>query len=200
MILRGGFLSSEKGRDWTFVVYPESAPSNWRELLDETHLRWIESPLHDKDLDADGKVKKSHWHIMLSFDGPVTLTAVKKYSLMLNCPEPRKVGSGKGLVRYMIHLDNPEKHQYDIDDIIAHNGADIASYFELTATNKLSAMKDIILYIVENEIDNYADFLIIAIGVSDDWFNIAINHNTLAINKCIDAVWQKKNKFNKKTL
>ena len=51
MILRGGFLSSEKGRDWTFVVYPESAPSNWRELLDDTHLRWIESPLHDKDLD-----------------------------------------------------------------------------------------------------------------------------------------------------
>ena len=55
MILRGGFLSSEKGRDWTFVVYPESAPSNWRELLDDTHLRWIESPLHDKDLDADGE-------------------------------------------------------------------------------------------------------------------------------------------------
>ena len=193
-------MVSEKGRDWTFVIYPESAPKNWRELLDGTHLRWIESPLHDKDLDADGELKKPHWHIMISFDGPVTLTAVKKYSLMLNCPEPRKVGSGKGLVRYMIHLDNPEKHQYDIDDIIAHNGADIASYFELTATNKLSAMKDIILYIVENEIDNYADFLIIAIGVSDDWFNIAINHNTLAINKCIDAVWQKKNKFNKKTL
>ena len=34
----------EKGRDWTFIVYPESAPENWREILDETHLRWIESP------------------------------------------------------------------------------------------------------------------------------------------------------------
>ena len=61
-------------------------------------------------------------------------------------------------------------------------------------------MKDIITYIYENKIDNYADFLITAIAVSDDWFNIAINHNTLAINKCIDAVWQKKNKINKKTL
>ena len=193
-------MSGEKGRDWTFIVYPESAPDNWRELLDGTHLRWVESPLHDKDLNADGTVKKPHWHILLTFEGPVTLKAVEKIVFELNCPQPRKVGSSKGLVRYMIHLDNPEKHQYDIDDIIAHNGADIASYFELTATNKLSAMKDIILYIVENEIDNYADFLIIAIGFSDDWFNIAINHNTLAINKCIDAVWQKKNKFNKKTL
>lgn len=38
-----------KGRDWAFVVYPESAPENWREILDETRMRWIESPLHDKD-------------------------------------------------------------------------------------------------------------------------------------------------------
>ena len=33
-----------KGRDWAFIVYPESAPENWREILDETHMRWIESP------------------------------------------------------------------------------------------------------------------------------------------------------------
>ena len=44
-----------KGRDWTFIVYPESAPSNWRDTLNKTHLRWIESPLHDKDVNADGK-------------------------------------------------------------------------------------------------------------------------------------------------
>ena len=23
----------EKGRDWTFIVYPESAPDNWRTVL-----------------------------------------------------------------------------------------------------------------------------------------------------------------------
>ena len=69
-------MSSEKGRDWTFIVYPESAPDNWRELLDDTHLRWIESPLHDKDVNEDGEIKKPHWHILLSFEGPVTLKAV----------------------------------------------------------------------------------------------------------------------------
>ncbi|HBM8385896.1 TPA: replication protein, partial [Enterococcus faecium] len=25
----------ERTRNWTFVVYPESAPENWREFLDE---------------------------------------------------------------------------------------------------------------------------------------------------------------------
>ena len=46
-----------KGRDWTFVVYPESAPENWRTILDETFMRWVESPLHDKDVNADGEIK-----------------------------------------------------------------------------------------------------------------------------------------------
>lgn len=181
----------EKGRDWTFIVYPESAPENWRTVLDETHLRWIESPLHDKDVNADGEVKKSHYHILLIFDGPVTEKQVKKISESLNAPIPKKVGSARGLVRYMAHLDNPEKFQYGIDEIIGHNGADVAEYFKMTATNKLTVMKDMINYIYEYKIDNFADFLMICIEESDDWFDVAVNSNTLALNKMIDAVWQK---------
>lgn len=175
-----------KGRDWAFIVYPESAPENWREILDETHMRWIESPLHDRDFNPDGTPKKPHWHVMLSADGPITLKAVEKIIEPLNVPAPQKVGSGRGMIRYFIHLDNPEKYQYSRDEIVAHGGADVESYFELTKTNKISVMKDIITYIYENEIDNYADFLMICIQKSDEWFDVAINNNTLAINKMID--------------
>ena len=182
----------EKGRDWTFIVYPESAPDNWRTVLDETHLRWIESPLHDKDMNADGEIKKSHYHILLTFDGPVTEKQVIKLIYPLNTPLPKKVGSARGLVRYMAHLDNPEKYQYSRDEIVGHCGADVESYFELTKTSKMSVMKEIITYIYENKIDNYADFLMICIQHSDDWFDVAINYNTLAINKMIDGMWLKK--------
>lgn len=181
----------EKGRDWTFIVYPESAPENWRTVLDETHLRWIESPLHDKDFNADGEVKKEHYHILIIFDGPVTAKQVTKITEQLNTPIPKKVGSARGLVRYMAHLDNPEKFQYGIDEIIGHNGVDVAEYFKMTATNKLTVMKDMINYIYEYKIDNFADFLMICIEESDDWFDVAVNSNTLALNKMIDAVWQK---------
>ena len=182
----------EKGRDWTFIVYPESAPDNWRTVLDETHLRWIESPLHDKDMNADGEIKKSHYHILLTFDGPVTEKQVIKLIDPLNTPLPKKVGSARGLVRYMAHFDNPEKYQYSRDEIVGHCGADVESYFELTKTSKMSVMKEIITYIYENKIDNYADFLMICIQHSDDWFDVAINYNTLAINKMIDGMWLKK--------
>ena len=185
-----------KGRDWSFIVYPESAPKNWRTILDETFLRWIESPLHDRDVNADGEIKKAYWHILISYEGPVGLSAVQKISDKLNSPLPQKIGSAKGLVRYMIHLDNPEKFPYDKSDIVGHNGADVQSYFEMTVTSKLDLMKDIIKYIYDNKIDNYADFLMHCISYSDDWFNIAINHNTLAINKMIDSVWQKNHREN----
>ena len=55
-------------------------------------------------------------------------------------------------------------------------------------------MKEIVNFIVKNEIDNYADFLMVCIAESDEWFDIAINYNTLAINKLLDAVWHKKGK------
>lgn len=181
-----------KGRDWAFMVYPESAPENWREILDETRMRWIESPLHDRDINPDGTPKKTHWHVMLSADGPITLKAINKIIEPLNTPAPQKVGSGRGMIRYFIHLDNPEKAQYSKDELVGHCGADVDSYFELTKTSKMAVMKDIVTFIYDNEIDNYADFLMICINHSDDWFDVAINYNTLAINKMIDGMWQKK--------
>lgn len=181
-----------KGRDWTFIVYPESAPKNWREILDDTHLEWVESPLHDKDINPDGTKKKPHWHILIRFEGPVTIKNVEGYIESLNGPKPQKVGSAKGMVRYFAHLDNPEKYPYAIDDIKPHNGADIADFFKLTTSQNLAAMKDIFKFIKKKEIDNYIDFLDFCLTQgNDDWFDIAINHNTLAINKMLDAMWQK---------
>ena len=39
-----------KKRYWAMVLYPDSAPQNWEELLQETGLQCAISPLHDKDL------------------------------------------------------------------------------------------------------------------------------------------------------
>lgn len=54
-------------------------------------------------------------------------------------------------------------------------------------------MKKIIEYIYNNKVDNYVDFLITCIEISDEWFDVTINYNTLAINKMIDCIWEKAN-------
>ncbi|HDA0660242.1 TPA: replication protein, partial [Staphylococcus aureus] len=63
--------SQDKGRtrNWTFVIYPESVLESWRDVLDNEHIQWVESPLHDKDTNPDGEIKKAHKHILVMYDG-----------------------------------------------------------------------------------------------------------------------------------
>ena len=90
-------------RNWTIVLYPESAPENWREILDDMHIEWIESPLHDKDINANGETKKAHWHILLMFGGVKTYEQVKEITDKLNAPIPERCHNAKAMVRYMAH-------------------------------------------------------------------------------------------------
>ena len=111
----------------------------------------------------------------------------------VNSPIPKAVGSAKGLVRYMIHLDNPEKYQYEKNEIIGHGGVDIDSFFELTTTNRLEVLKQISRYVIDNNIVNFVNLVEYAISENDDWFTVIADKNTLYINKLIDAQWQKGN-------
>lgn len=184
-------VNVKRGRNWTIIVYPDSAPDDWRDLLDKYHIPWIESPLHDKDTNPDGTVKKAHWHVLLLFDGNKSYQQVKDITANLNTVNPQRVESARGMVRYMVHLDNPEKYQYDVKDIKAHGGADIDTLMKPTATNRLQTLKEIITYIHDNQVTNFMDLLMYAIQNNDDWFNIMADYNTLVITKAIDAQWQK---------
>lgn len=114
-----------KSREWWCVVYPESAPSNWRELVQETFLEAFISPLHDKDLNADGTPKKAHYHVVLAWPGPTTFSNAKGIiEQFKGVIQPKKIGTLRGVCRYLCHLDNPEKAQYDPNDVVCYNGAD----------------------------------------------------------------------------
>lgn len=182
--------AKKRGRNWTLVIYPESAPDAWRNILDNEHIAWIESPLHDKDTDPDGMTKKAHWHLLLMFEGNKSYVQVKEIADRLNAPIPQRVESARGMVRYMIHMDNPEKYQYLRDDIVAHGGADVEHFFEMTVTNRLSVLKEIVKYIHEKHVTNFMDLLLFAIENNDEWFEVIADKNTLVINKAIDAEWQ----------
>ena len=194
MDLKGEFFMSKenkRGRNWTIVVYPESVPKDWRSKLDDLHIAWIESPLHDKDTNPDGTIKKAHWHVLLLFDGLKSFEQVKEIANSINAPIPQRVESARGMVRYMIHLDNPEKYQYKQSDIIGHGGADVESYFALTATNRLDILKDIVLFIRENNITEFSDLTFYAIENNSDWFDVIANHNSIFLRNLLSSMRNK---------
>ena len=147
-------------RNWTCVVYPESAPNNWRDFIDELHIEWVESPLHDRDFNADGEPKKPHWHVILLYDCVKTFEQVKGLTDKLNAPIPQKCGGVKGLVRYMAHLDNPEKAQYSIGDIVGHGGVDIASLLKPSSSERYQLIAEMMDFVQEQNILEMEDLLI----------------------------------------
>ena len=41
--------NGERHKVWTLIFYPDSAPSEWRDLLADKHLKVWVSPIHDRD-------------------------------------------------------------------------------------------------------------------------------------------------------
>lgn len=149
----------KKGRIWACVAYPESLPTNWIEILQETGLQIAISPLHDKDLNPTGEVKKEHYHIIFNYDGPTTQKHVKDLCDSLNMTIPIKLESLRGMYRYHIHLDNPEKYQYDDRDRILLGGFDPSSVNSLTKTEVDKFIQEILDFIEENNILEYRDLI-----------------------------------------
>lgn len=76
--------------------------------------------LHDRDKEDDGSIKSPHYHILIRFDKPTTIGSVEK--IIPNHPSNliQFVKSFKGACRYLLHLDNPEKAQYTIDELVGN--------------------------------------------------------------------------------
>ena len=148
-----------KKRNWAFVLYPESAPEDWREQLQQTGLQCAVSPLHDKDLNPDNDFKKEHFHIILCYSGPTSFNVVKKLTDQLNQPIPIPLEQIRGYYRYFTHMDNPEKYQYEEKDITTINGFNIADYVELSKSEIVEIKRKLQKIIRENEITEYSEFM-----------------------------------------
>ena len=161
--------SDTRARAWTFIVYPESAPENWREVLDTHHVPWACSPLHDSDINAMGEPKKPHWHILMSFAGNKAYSQVYAISEGICCTRPQICHDQKGLVRYFTHRDNPEKAQYRQQDIEAHGGFDLEEYLAPTASECMAMQDEMIAWCYKYNITEYRALKIYAMHERPDW-------------------------------
>ena len=126
-----------KSRYWVSVLYPESMPDNWFEILSEFHVPALLSPLHDQDTNPTGEPKKPHYHLILMYDGPTTQHNAEQVVNALNGAGCFVVRSLRGYARYLCHLDNPEKHIYPEEQIQCFSGADYREIIYLPSDDAL---------------------------------------------------------------
>lgn len=172
--------SQDKKRTWTFVLYPESAPEDWRERLRLSGLMAAVSPLHDRDTNPTGEAKKAHHHVLLVYGGPTTYNAVAKLTASYNATIPQALESVRGMYRYFTHKDNPEKFQYEESEIEHFNGFNLADLVELTKGEVTAIKKTVMQIIRDADIVEYADLLDFLLdNEMGAEYEIAINHTIL---------------------
>lgn len=180
--------STGKGRTRNFatVVYPDSAPENWVEILSKQFIPAFISPLHDKDKDPTGEDKKPHWHVMLMFDGVKTFEQAVSVFELINGVGCEVIQSQRGYARYLCHLDNPEKYQYNQSDVRCLSGADYPSTIGL-AIDKYKAIGEMIDFCEENDIVSYSELLKYCRLERFDWFRILCDNGTVVMKEYLKS-------------
>ena len=135
----GDTYGKGRTRNYATVVYPDSAPTDWQDILSQQFVPCFISPLHDRDLNPTGEPKKAHYHVLIAYDTVKTIEQAKMLVETINGVGCEIVNSLRGYARYLCHLDNPEKAQYNQEDVRTMCGADYASTIGL-ATDKYKAL------------------------------------------------------------
>ena len=177
-----------KKRNWAFVLYPESAPADWKEQLQLSGLMGAISPLHDKDINPTGEPKKAHYHVILVYGSPTTFNNVKSFTDKLNQPIPQALEQVRGYYRYLTHKDNPEKYQYDEQQIETFNGFSIGDFEEITKSEITQIKIQLLDLIRQEQISEYCVFMnYIRDNMDSVFFDVASSH-TMFFNAYLKSI------------
>ena len=116
-------MATTRNTHFATIVYPESAPSDWIEKLEEQHIQALISPLHDKDINKEGNPKKPHYHVILIFESLKSPKQVTEIIEIFGGVGTIPLHSLGAYSRYLCHIDDPEKAQYSKEDVKEISGA-----------------------------------------------------------------------------
>lgn len=203
-------MTKEKARYFTFLLYPESIPTDWIQKLESLDVPMAISPIHDKDLsNVEGqKYKKAHYHVIYVAKNPVTAHSVRmKIKRLLGEKSIAKVEiviqSMENMYLYLTHESKDaiakNKCKYKKSDIIHLNNFDIDRYITLDAEDKDDMLNEVCDLIDEYGLANIRELrrFIKARGAeyglpSMKKINSVLRSHTGLIRLYFDAVYQER--------
>ena len=177
-------------RNYACVVYPDSAPDNWIDIISSSKIPVFISPFHNLDKNPNGEPKKPHYHVMIMYESVKTKEQAIEFIQSFGGVGCEVINSIRGYARYLTHKDNPEKVQYSEDDVLSYGGADYIHAIG-TFSDKAKACREMIRWIEENDIISYRDLMDYASVNRSDWFDALINNSSMAMIEYIKSrYWQ----------
>ena len=191
--------AGKRARAWTAIVYPESAPENWLELLSEQLVECLVSPLHDKDIEPTGEAKKAHYHVVLAFKNATTYENAKTIFDAIGAvvpPEKQcKVNDFKQMARYLCHLDQPNKHRYKLEDVTVFGAIDYAALVT-SGSEEDDLLDEIFEFIRTYHIVSFAEFIDLVRAEKPEWRRVVYHQYNGLICRYIKAqAWEESRNF-----
>lgn len=109
-------IEEKRYRNFMILLYPEW--NNFKDILQDIKGSF-KNYAYIKHIPEEEE-KKEHFHLILSLDNPRTESSLAKRLEI----EPRFVGrikSLRGSCRYLVHADNEDKYQYNLDQVVVSN-------------------------------------------------------------------------------
>lgn len=168
-----------RSRNWVFIVYPDSIKQNWKEVITNIQAPWVCSPLHDKDTDENGQIKKPHYHCLISFTNQKSYQQVLTITGKISATNPQSCNEVRGMIRYFAHLDTPTKFQYSKNQIQEFNGFDVSRYLSPKSKELADMKKDIRKFCLDNEITEITRLYEYTDTYCPEWSEVIDKNSTL---------------------
>lgn len=159
-----------RARAWSLILYPDSLPKDFEQVIRSWLVPALMSPLHDPKLNEDLKdnEQKRHYHLGLFFDSPKSYDQVLDLATQLNTKVVSRINVIRSYCRYLIHLDDKDKQQADcisgeswsIHDLVPFNGCQYLKYFETDLDeNAVFFCQELERIIFDTRIDNLVNLV-----------------------------------------
>lgn len=136
-----------QSREWEIVFYDDN-PNHIEELKNLLNDRRVVGAYHDRDIKDDRTPKKAHYHIYIKFDTPTTIGSVEKLLPNHESNLIQKIKNFRSACRYLLHIDNPEKAQYDQTSLVGNTK--IATRYLQSEDVECEGVRRILTYIDES--------------------------------------------------
>ena len=179
-----------KSKYFCCMLYPDSTTYNVDSIikaLAQEHMTFALSPIHDRDIENDGKPKKGHFHLLLAYSSATTLSNIRGWFKICGMPESdlhsvRVCASGVGYFRYLTHKDNPEKAQYSDKDIrIFNDFNEVFKKFSQTSSDKTDSLVRIFQIVDELNTISFHELIQYLMLNERDLFKMITSSSALAI-------------------
>lgn len=179
-----------KSKYFCCILYPDSSTYDVDKVIKSLaaeHLTFAVSPIHDRDIEDDGSFKKAHFHLLLAYSSATTLNNIRGWFKVCGMSESelhsvRVCASAVGYYRYLTHKDNPEKAQYDDNDIRVFNDSDeLFKKFSKTASEKIDDLVRIFQIVDELNTVSFHNLIQYLMLNERDLFKMLTSSSALAI-------------------